>query len=195
VEFSATHVVQGTLATDLIESGATGGAIIKSHHNVGLDWGDFQDLHPLRSLFKYEVQELAAILKLPDTVINREPFPGPGLFLRMRGAVTKKRRDIIRWADHKVRSIFYNHPNAPEVSQLVIALNGIPMVGVKGDARVSEEMVIVRPVKTTDFMTASSPIFPPELIEEITTEVSKHPEIVGVLWDFTPKPPRTIEFE
>ena len=94
-----------------------------------------------------------------------------------------------------MRSIFHNHPNAPEVSQLVIALNGTPMVGVKGDARVYEEMVIVRPVKTTDFMTASAPIFPPELIEEITTEVSKHPEIVGVLWDFTPKPPRTTEFE
>jgi len=194
-KFGATHVVQGTLATDLIESGATGGAVIKSHHNVGLDWGSLQDLHPLRSLFKYEVRGLAAVLGLPGSVVNREPFPGPGLFLRMPGAVTKERRDRIRWADDEVRKIFYGDPDAPEVSQLVIALNDTPVVGVKGDARVYEEMVVVRPVKTIDFMTASAPIFSPKLMTKIMTRVAQHPELLGVWWDFMPKPPRTTELE
>ncbi len=194
-KFDATHVVQGTLATDLIESGATGGAVIKSHHNVGLNWGNLQDLHPLCSLFKYEVRELAATLGLPDSVTHREPFPGPGLFLRMPGVVTKERRDRIRWADHEVRQIFYGDPDAPEVSQLVIALNDTPVVGVKGDARVYEEMVVVRPVKTIDFMTASAPIFSPELMTKIMTRVAQHPELLGVWWDFMPKPPRTTELE
>ncbi len=194
-KFNATHVVQGTLATDLIESGATGGAVIKSHHNVGLNWANLKDLHPLSSLFKYEVRALAAELKLPDSVTNREPFPGPGLFLRMPGMVTKKRRDIIRWADKVVRAIVRDHPDYPEVSQLVIHLNGTNIVGVKGDGRVYEEMVVVRPVKTIDFMTASSPIFSPRLMNDIMTAVSRHPELVGVLWDFNPKPPRTTEAE
>jgi GMP synthase (glutamine-hydrolysing) len=194
-KFGATHIVQGTLATDIIESGATGGAVIKSHHNVGLDWKDLQDIHPLSSLFKYEVRALAEELGLPPSVIHREPFPGPGLFLRMPGIVTKERRDIIRWADKVIRNIVREHPDYPEVSQLVIHLNGTPIVGVKGDARVYAEMVVVRPVKTIDFMTASSPIFTPELMDTIMTAVSKHRELVGVLWDFNPKPPRTTEAE
>lgn len=194
-KFGATHIVQGTLATDLIESGATGGAVIKSHHNVGLDWGHLKHLQPLSSLFKYEVRALAAELNLPDSVTHREPFPGPGLFLRMPGAVTKRRRDIIRWADKVIRDIVRGHPDYPEVSQLVPYLNGIKIVGVKGDKRVYEEMVVVRPVKTIDFMTASSPIFTPGLMTEIMTKVSKHPHLVGVLWDFNPKPPRTTEAE
>ena len=194
-KFDATHVVQGTLATDLIESGATGGAVIKSHHNVGHDWGDLGHLEPLKALFKYEVRALAKELGLPDSVAQREPFPGPGLFLRMPGAVTKKRRDVIRWADTVVRDIVRKHPDTPEISQLVIYLNGIKIVGVKGDGRVYAEMVTVRPVTTIDFMTASSPIFSPDLMTEIMREVSRHSELVGVLFDFNPKPPRTTEAE
>lgn len=194
-KFSATHVVQGTLATDLIESGATGGDTIKSHHNVGLDWADLQDLHPLSSLFKYEVRALATELELPDSVTHREPFPGPGLFLRAPGVVTRERRDIIRWADAKARRVIYSHPDCPEISQLVPYLSGTKIVGVKGDKRVYEEMVVIRPVKTIDFMTASSPIFTPALMTAVMTAVSKHPKIVGVLWDFNPKPPRTTEAE
>jgi len=194
-KFNATHVVQGTLATDLIESGATGGAVIKSHHNVGHDWGDLGHFEPLKSLFKYEVRAIAVSLGLPDSVSQREPFPGPGFFIRMPGAVTKARRDILRWATAEVQRVVYSHPDCPEISQLVPYLSGTKIVGVKGDKRVYEEMVVVRPIHTVDYMTASSPIFSPALMTAVMTAVSKHDKVVGVLFDFNTKPPRTTEAE
>ncbi len=194
-QFQATHIVQGTLATDLIESGATGGEIIKSHHNVGHTWGRLGELAPFQDFFKYEVREFARALKLPDSVVNREPFPGPGLFIRVRGAVTKERLDHIRWADKKVRDLVAACMPRDAISQLVVALSGSKYVGIKGDARSFEEMVIVRPVKTVDYMTATSPIFPEELMRQIMEEVAKHPRCIGALFDFNPKPSRTTEIE
>lgn len=194
-EFRATHIVQGTLAPDLIESGATGGHLIKSHHNVGLDWGNLGELMPLSPFFKYEVRALAEELDLPLSVVDREPFPGPGLFIRIIGSVTAKRLAILSWADCEVRKIVSTAPNMPEVSQMPIGLNCTNIVGVKGDGRAYGPTVVVRPVKTTDYMTVESPILPEGIMRSITSAVTKHLSIVGVWWDYTPKPPRTTEFE
>lgn len=195
-DFDATHVVQGTLATDEIESGATGGHIIKSHHNVGLDWGNLGELKPLSSFFKYEVRALAQELDLPDSVINREPFPGPGLFLRVFGeCVTEERLDVVRWADHQVRLILRDAENVPEISQLVVALCCVDTTGVKGDARVYKSTIVIRSVHTSDFMTADAVEFPVEVRRLIKSKLTRHPEVVRVWWDETDKPPATTEFE
>lgn len=194
-KFKATHIVQGTLATDLIESGATGGVNIKSHHNVGLKFGRFLPLQPLASFFKYEVRALAKELGLPNSVTNRTPFPGPGLFIRIIGKpVTRERLELLRFADTEVRYTLEEF-RVPPVSQLVVALNCIDTVGVKGDDRVYGPSVMVRAVQTADFMTAKAIQFPSEVRSAITTSLTSHPGIVRVFFDETPKPPATTEFE
>lgn len=194
--FGATAVLQGTLAPDRIESGATGGAIIKSHHNVGLDMGDLRQLHPVSTLFKYEVRALAKEIGLPESVWNRQPFPGPGLFLRVVGVpATPDKLDVARWADVRVREILTEHNIYHRLSQLVVAYVGVNTVGVKGDARVYGGAVVVRAVDTTDFMTARGVHFPPAVADKITSALTKHPEIVRVWFDPTKKPPATTEME
>lgn len=194
--FNATHIVQGTLATDEIESGATGGDLIKSHHNVGLNWGTVGELKPLSRFFKYEVRALAKELHLPESVIAREPFPGPGLFIRILGGeVTPHRLDLVRWADHQVREILAQHPELPVISQLVVALADVHTTGVKGDGRAYGPAILIRAVSTTDFMTAEAVLFPPEIIKKVTAAITRHKDIVRVWWDFNPKPPATTEFE
>ena len=133
-DFGATAVLQGTLATDRIESGATGGALIKSHHNVGLDMGDLLQLHPVDCLFKYEVQALAREVGLPESVSNRQPFPGPGLFLRVVGVpATPEKLAIVRFADARVREILMRHGVYDRLSQLIVAYWGVKTVGGKGE--------------------------------------------------------------
>ncbi|OGF02707.1 MAG: hypothetical protein A3J07_04920 [Candidatus Doudnabacteria bacterium RIFCSPLOWO2_02_FULL_49_13] len=201
-EVGATIVIQGTLAPDRIESGATGGAMIKSHHNVGLDFGQLIQLHPIDHLFKYEVRALAKELGLPASVYNRQPFPGPGLFLRIIGvAITKARLDLVSWADARVAEILKRHRRDEEeswhdhCSQLVVGLNGVPTVGVKGDGRVYGPSIIVRGVKTADFMTADGIRFPALIKDEIEAGVCQHTGIVRVWYDEMKKPPATTEFE
>ncbi len=194
--FGATHVVQGTLATDEIESGATGGHLIKSHHNVDLDWEYLGELKPLSPFFKYEVRALSEELRLPDTVTNREPFPGPGLFLRcLGGEVTAERLDLVRWSDHQVREILRKAKDVPEISQLVVALCCVHTTGVKGDGRAYGPAIVVRAVHTTDYMTAEAVEFPLEVRRLITGTLTRNHGVVRVWFDEVPKPPATTEFE
>lgn len=195
-EFGAEYIVQGSLATDFIESGNAGKAdLIKSHHNIGLN-SNVKELHPFSGLFKYEIRELARALNLPPSISERQPFPGPGLFIRVIGApVTKERLDIVRWADMEVTRILKENNIYTNISQLVVALNCCPSVGVKGDGRIYAGSIIVRAVSTSDFMTAKGCQFPAEIRREITQTVTKHPEIVRCWFDETDKPPATTEFE
>lgn len=196
VAFDATHIVQGTLATDEIESGATGGALIKSHHNVGLNWGGLGELKPLSLFFKYEVRALARELGLPDSVVEREPFPGPGLFLRIFGkCVTEERLNLVRFADHQVRMILKDAKDVPEISQLVIALCCVDTTGVKGDGRAYGPAVVVRGVRTTDFMTAEAVELPVVVRRQVIARLTSHAGIVRVWFDEVSKPPATTEFE
>ncbi|OGI94991.1 hypothetical protein A2917_01250 [Candidatus Nomurabacteria bacterium RIFCSPLOWO2_01_FULL_42_17] len=195
-KYSAGFIVQGTLATDIIESGKAGeSAMIKTHHNVGLSW-EVDDLHPFRNLFKYEVRELARVMKLPKTVYERNPFPGPGLFLRVVGTpVTAEKIELVREADKTVAGILKKHNLEKNISQVIVALLGINSVGVKGDERVYGHSLAVRAVETVDFMTAKGFYFPSAVVEEITSALTKHKDIVRVFFDMTPKPPATTEFE
>lgn len=193
---NASFMVQGTLATDIIESGKVGSsAMIKTHHNVGLSF-EVDDLHPFRNLFKYEVRELARALNLPASVHERNPFPGPGLYLRVVGTpVTKENIELVREADKTVSDIIKKHALEKDISQLVVALLGINSVGVKGDERVYGHSLAIRAVQTSDFMTAGGYHFPEEVINEITSALTKNKNIVRVFFDMTPKPPATTEFE
>jgi GMP synthase (glutamine-hydrolysing) len=194
--FGARTVIQGTLAPDRIESGATGGALIKSHHNVGLDMGGLRQLHPIDHLFKFEVRALAQELGLPASVWRRQPFPGPGLFIRIVGTpVTAELLETVRWADGRVREILERSGHYPVVSQVVVAYIGVNTVGVKGDARVYGGCVVVRAVETLDFMTAKGVRFPDEVKDEIESTLCQHPAIVRVVYDEMKKPPATTEWE
>jgi GMP synthase (glutamine-hydrolysing) len=195
-EHNAGFILQGTLATDIIESGKAGeSAMIKTHHNVGLSF-KVEDLHPFRNLFKYEVRELARALKLPKAIYERNPFPGPGLFLRVVGTpVSKENIELVREADKTVADILKKHDVAKNISQLMVALLGINSVGVKGDERVYGHSLAVRAIQTSDFMTSKGYYFPPEVVDEITSALTKNKNIVRVFFDMTPKPPATTEFE
>ncbi len=190
-EFGAV-IIQGSLAADFIESGKAGQAIkIKSHHNVGL-----AGLHPLNSFFKYEIRDLANEVGLPKQVRGRQPFPGPGLFIRIIGApVTFAKLSLVRWADAEATDIFKKHELYDEISQLVVALDCTRTVGIKGDGRVYGFAVIVRAVKTSDFMTAVGYQLPAEVRREISTILTQHPKVVRVYFDETNKPPATTELE
>ncbi|MFA6999510.1 MAG: glutamine-hydrolyzing GMP synthase [Candidatus Paceibacterota bacterium] len=196
VKYNASFIVQGTLATDIIESGKAGeSAMIKTHHNVGLSF-EVEDLHPFRNLFKYEVRELARAMNLPSAIYARNPFPGPGLFLRIVGTpVTSERIELVRQADKTVNDILKKYDVAKDISQLIVALLGVKSVGVKGDERVYGYSLAVRAVQTVDFMTAKGYYFKEEIINEITNALTKYKDIVRVFFDFTPKPPATTEFE
>lgn len=195
-DFNATHVLQGTLATDRIESGSAGAsALIKSHHNVDLDFG-LVEVSPFEDLFKHEVRDLAVKLGLAEIISGRQPFPGPGLFVRVVGIpVTEELLNIVRISDKLVTDILKKHDVYKNISQLIVALDGTATVGVKGDGRVYRHSIIVRAVTTTDFMTVEPYILSPEIRKEITQTVTKHPEIVRVFFDETPKPPATTELE
>ncbi|MFA5791450.1 MAG: glutamine-hydrolyzing GMP synthase [Candidatus Paceibacterota bacterium] len=194
--YGATHMLQGTLATDLIESGSIGNSVlIKTHHNVDLDLG-LKEIMPLADLFKFEVRELARLFKLDELLVSRQPFPGPGLYLRIIGVpVTLELLEIVREADYEVTKILKKHNLYDKISQTIVALLGVKTVGVKGDGRVYGYSLVVRNVATTDFMTVKGFYLPSIISEEITSILVKHPKIVRVFYDFTPKPPATTEFE
>ena len=195
-DFGANYIVQGSLATDIIESGKVGkAALIKSNHNVGLNLS-VNELHPFRNIFKYEVRDLARALKLPAFISERQPFPGPGLFLRIRGKPPRPDKlAITRWADEKVTQILRKHKIYDDISQLIVGLNCTKAVGIKGDARVYGYVVEVRAVKTSDFMTARGCHFSDEVEAEICSVITKHPKVVHVAFYPTNKPPATTEFE
>ncbi len=195
-EIGAEFIMQGSLATDFIESGKAGeSALIKSHHNIGIDWA-LTDVHPLRKLFKYEVRELAAIVGLPPEITKRQPFPGPALFIRIVGTpVDNEKMELLRQADATVRGIVRERGIEGDISQLVVGLLGVKTVGVKGVAREYGYSIVVRGVETSDFMTARGYYFSKEVAEEIVSVVTKQKGVTRVFFDPTPKPPGTTEFE
>ncbi|MEI6280818.1 MAG: glutamine-hydrolyzing GMP synthase [bacterium] len=196
ISYNATHMIQGTLATDLIESGSAGNsALIKTHHNVNLGLG-LKEIIPLADFFKFEVRELAYSFGLDELLANRQPFPGPGLFLRIIGVpVSAELLELVRDADYEVTQILKKHNVYHKISQTIVALLGVNTVGVKGDGRVYGYSFVVRTVETVDFMTVKGFYLSPIICEEITSALIKHPKIVRVFYDWTAKPPATTEFE
>ena len=194
--YGATHMIQGTLATDLIESGSAGkSAMIKTHHNVDLDLG-LKEIMPLADYFKFEVREMARDFGLEELLSGRQPFPGPGLYLRIIGVpVTEELLELVREADYQVTQILKKHNIYDKIAQSIVALLGVYTVGVKGDGRVYGYSLVVRTVETVDFMTVKGFYLEPVICEEITSMLVKNPKIVRVFYDWTSKPPATTEFE
>lgn len=193
-------LVQGTLYPDVIESVSVNGpsVTIKSHHNVG---GLPEKMHlkliePLRELFKDEVRRLGHELGLPDTIIQRQPFPGPGLAIRIIGDVTPERVALLQKADAIVRQLIDQHKVRSELWQFFAVLLPIKSVGVMGDGRTYEQVVALRVVQSTDGMTAEWAPLPHDLLAAISSRIiSEVQGINRVVYDITSKPPGTIEWE
>ncbi|GIF12355.1 glutamine-hydrolyzing GMP synthase [Actinoplanes teichomyceticus] len=193
-------LVQGTLYPDVVESGGgTGTANIKSHHNVGglPDDLQFALIEPLRTLFKDEVRALGAALGLPEAMVQRHPFPGPGLAIRIIGAVDRERLDILRQADLIAREELTAAGLDRDVWQFpVVLLADVRSVGVQGDGRTYGHPVVLRPVSSEDAMTADWSRLPYDLIAKISNRITNEVrEINRVVLDVTSKPPGTIEWE
>ena len=192
-------LAQGTIYPDVIESGAGEAAVIKSHHNVGGLPGcvDFQEiLEPLRLLFKDEVRQLGRELGLPEYLVSRQPFPGPGLAIRILGEVTKEKADRLRQADFIFREELARAGEDRRLSQYFAVLTDSRSVGVMGDSRTYDYTLALRAVTTSDFMTAGWARIPYDLLDKISTRVVN--EVAGinrVVYDITSKPPATVEWE
>jgi GMP synthase (glutamine-hydrolysing) len=194
----ARFLVQGTLYPDVIESGTKDAAKIKSHHNVGglPDDMEFQLIEPLRDLFKDEVRAVGEELGLPEEIIWRQPFPGPGLAVRIIGEVTRSRLEILRRADAIVIEEIRRAGLYREVWQAFAVLPAIKTVGVQGDGRTYAYPLIVRAVTSDDAMTADWARIPHDVLERISSRViNEVDEINRVAYDISSKPPATIEWE
>ena len=196
---SVDYLVQGTIYPDVIESGLGKSAVIKSHHNVGglPDCVDFKEIiEPLRLLFKDEVRKAGLELGIPENLVFRQPFPGPGLGIRIIGEVTAEKVRIVQDADAIYREEIAKAGIDKEIGQYFAALTNMRSVGVMGDERTYDYAVALRAVTTSDFMTAESADLPWEVLGKVTTRIVN--EVTGVnrvLYDCTGKPPATIEFE
>ncbi len=193
-------LVQGTLYPDVVESGGgSGTATIKSHHNVGglPDDLKFALVEPLRKLFKDEVRLLGAELGLPPEIVGRQPFPGPGLGIRIIGAVTAERLDVLRLADAIVREELTAAGLDDQIWQCpVVLLADVRSVGVQGDGRTYGHPIVLRPVSSEDAMTADWSRLPYDLLARISTRITGEvPDVNRVVVDITSKPPGTIEWE
>ncbi len=193
-------LVQGTLYPDVVESGGgTGTANIKSHHNVGglPDDLDFELIEPLRTLFKDEVRQIGRDLGLPDAIVGRQPFPGPGLGIRIIGEVTRERLDILREADAIAREELTRAGLDDEIWQCpVVLLADVHSVGVQGDGRTYGHPVVLRPVSSEDAMTADWTRLPYDVLARISNRITNEvSDINRVTLDVTSKPPATIEWE
>lgn len=193
-------LVQGTLYPDIVESGGgTGTANIKSHHNVGglPDDIEFQLVEPLRQLFKDEVRMVGSELGLPDEIVHRQPFPGPGLGIRIVGEVTKERLDLLREADAIAREELTAAGLDREIWQCpVVLLADVRSVGVQGDGRTYGHPIVLRPVSSEDAMTADWTRMPYEVLARISTRITNEvADVNRVVLDVTSKPPGTIEWE
>ncbi|AGT42900.1 glutamine-hydrolyzing GMP synthase [Treponema pedis] len=192
-------LAQGTIYADIVESGINGSAVIKSHHNVGglpENIGFKALIEPLRTLFKDEIRLLGKELGLPDYLVYRQPFPGPGLAIRIIGEVTEEKLNILREADAIWSSELENSGIKKELSQYFAVLTGNKSVGVMGDFRTYDYTLALRAVKTSDFMTADWVRIPYEILDKVSSKIIN--EVSGInriVYDITSKPPATIEWE
>ena len=184
---------------DVIESGTNVAAVIKSHHNVGglPDFVDFKEIiEPLRLLFKDEVRALGRELGLPEYLVMRQPFPGPGLAIRCLGAVSKDKLDILRDADFIFRDEIAKAHLEQTMNQYFAVLTNMRSVGVMGDGRTYDYTLALRSVTTTDFMTANWTRIPYDVLDRVSVRIVN--EVKGInriVYDITSKPPATIEWE
>jgi GMP synthase (glutamine-hydrolysing) len=191
-------LVQGTLYPDVIESGSATASTIKSHHNVGglPEDMEFQLVEPLRKLFKDEVRNVGEELGLPLEIVHRQPFPGPGLAVRIIGEITAERIAIVQHADAIVREELARAGLEREIWQSYAALLGVQSVGVQGDERTYAHPVVVRAVTSEDAMTADWARIPHDVLEKISSRITSEVRGVNrVVYDITSKPPGTIEWE
>lgn len=193
------YLAQGTIYPDIIESGLGKSAVIKSHHNVGglPDFVDFKEIiEPLRMLFKDEVRTLGRKLGLPDYLVDRQPFPGPGLGIRIIGEVTAEKVKIVQEADAIYREEIANAGLDKSISQYFAALTNMRSVGVMGDFRTYDYAVAIRAVETVDFMTAEAVEIPWAVLQKVMNRIINEVDHVNrVFYDLTSKPPGTVEFE
>ena len=193
------YLVQGTIYPDVIESGAGDASVIKSHHNVGglPDYVDFKEIiEPLRNLFKDEVRKLGLELGIPDNLVWRQPFPGPGLAVRCIGDITKARLEILKDADAIFREEIANAGLQREINQYFAVMTDMRSVGVMGDERTYDYTIALRAVTTTDFMTGEWARIPFDVLETVSRRIVNEVNHVNrVVYDITSKPPATIEWE
>ena len=193
------YLVQGTIYPDVIESGTGDAAVIKSHHNVGglPDYVDFKEIiEPLRQLFKDEVRALGSELGLPENIVWRQPFPGPGLGIRVLGELTKEKLDLLRDADAIFREELHLAGLDREINQYFAVLTNMRSVGVMGDGRTYDYTIALRGVVTSDFMTAEWARIPYEVLDKVSRRIVNEVKHVNrIVYDITSKPPATIEWE
>ena len=193
------YLVQGTIYPDVIESGLGKSATIKSHHNVGglPDYVDFKEIiEPLRMLFKDEVRQAGLELGIPENLVYRQPFPGPGLGIRIIGEVTPEKVKIVQDADAIYREEIANAGLDRKINQYFAALTNMRSVGVMGDFRTYDYAIALRAVETSDFMTAEATNLPWDVLQKVTSRIVNEVDHVNrVFYDCTSKPPGTIEFE
>jgi len=193
------YLVQGTIYPDVIESGLGNSAVIKSHHNVGglpKNISFKEIIEPLRDLFKDEVRMVGKELGLPDEIVNRQPFPGPGLAVRVIGEITKEKLDILRDADYIFTQEIKKAGLNSEINQYFAILTGMKSVGVMGDERTYDYTVALRAVTTTDFMTADWAKIPYDVLAKVSSRIVNEVRGINrVVYDITTKPPATIEWE
>ena len=192
-------LVQGTIYPDIIESGVGKHGMVKSHHNVGglPSVVDFKEIiEPLRALFKDEVRQVGLELGIPEHLVFRQPFPGPGLGVRIIGEITEEKVKIVQNADFIYREEIAKAGLNKSISQYFAALTNMQSVGVRGDKRTYEYAIALRAVLTSDFMTAKWAKIPYDILDIVSSRIVKEVEGVNrVLYDCTSKPPATIEFE